>query len=147
MLPMSIKLTIKLLSKLITGRFLGLQRRVRNAVRPLCVVRRSARRLDAMGDRMLLLHGKIERMREHIHKEEATGLFDDDGSPRTMLAGLKEEAAYVRCQVAQMQVGVASARLNRAFDRLGQIATRTFAAADELQWEIDDHDRHLPGGQ
>jgi len=36
-----------------------------------------------------------------------------------------------------------SARLQRAFSRLGRVAEATYASADQLLWEIGEHDMRV----
>ena len=129
--------------KLIIGSFLDLRQRLESLLLSAAAQRRSARKLDALGDRLLRLHGKIERMREHVQQERVNKPYDHDRSLRAMLAGFKEDVGFIRCQLVQMQAGGSTPRLDRAFDRLGQIASRAYAAADKLQWEIDDHDSQV----
>lgn len=129
--------------KLIIGSFLELRRRFGIVLMAATAERHGARKLDAMGDRLLRLHGKIERMREHMQQEGVAAPYDRDRSLRASLAGFKEDVGFIRCQLVQMQAGGSTARLDRAFDRVGQIAARAYAAADKLQWEIDDHDSQL----
>lgn len=129
--------------KLIIGSLLDLRRRLEVMLISAAAQRRSARRLDALGDKLLRLHGKIESMRTHIVEEREGRAFDRDHSLRASLKGLKEDVGSIRCQLVSMQAGCSTPRLDRAFDRLTRIASQTYAAADKLQWEIDDHDGRL----
>ena len=71
--------------------------------------------------------------------------LDHDGMLRDSLKGLKEDMRGIRCQLAGMGRAQLSERMQRAFARLGRVAEDTYACADRLQWEIDEHDQRYPG--
>jgi len=105
--------------------------------------RRCARRLDLMSERLQQLGGKIVHLHQRLHEEAADTRVDADLTLRESLKGLKEDIRDIRCQIASLHGAGLPGRLQRAFRRLSQIAEETYAAADRLQWEVDDHDRPL----
>jgi hypothetical protein len=115
-------------------------RRAEQALASLGAERRCALRLDRLGDRLTTMGGKINQLRAHI-ADEVGEAIDGDHALRSALKGLKEDIREIRCQLAGMQTPQLSARLQRAFARLGKIAEETYASADKLQWEIDEHDQ------
>ena len=104
--------------------------------------RRCALRLDRLGDRLHLMGERINLLRSRMHDEVGEAI-DTDHALRNALRGLKEDIREIRCQLAGMQSPQLSARLQRAFARLGNIAELTYASADKLQWEIDEHDQRF----
>lgn len=117
-----------------------LLRRVELYLASLGAERRCAIRLDRIGDRLLGMGSRINMLRERMQVGVVDEPVDDDGALRTSLKGLKEDIRGVRCQLFSMQGPGLSARLERAFARLNSIAEQTYALADKLQWEIDEHD-------
>lgn len=129
--------------KIITDTLAEAWRRFQETLASIGAHRRSAQRLDALGDRLLHMSGKIDRLRAHIGDGGAGRPIDRDGSLRGFLKELKHDIREIRCQLAGWQSGGADARLLRAVMRLSHIAETTYALADKLQWEIDEHDRTL----
>jgi hypothetical protein len=129
--------------KIITGTLGDAWRRFQDALASIGAYRRSAQRLDALGDRLLLMSGKIDRLRAHLGGGGAGRSVDRDGSLRGFLKELKQDIREIRCQLAAWQVGGAHGRLLRAVTRLSTIAESTYTLADKLQWEIDEHERTL----
>lgn len=117
-----------------------LQRRVELYLAALGAERRCALKLDRIGDRLLGMGSRINMLRERMQVGIVDEPVDDDGALRVSLKGLKEDIRGVRCQLFSMQGPGLSARLERAFARLNRIAEETYALADKLQWEIDEHD-------
>jgi hypothetical protein len=113
--------------------------RVEVGLAALGAERRCAMRLDRLADRLGAMGARIGTLRERM----AGGLnvaIDADGSLRAMLKGLKEDVRGIRCQMGGMRRSGQSARMQRAFARLSAVAEETYASADQLQWEIDEHD-------
>lgn len=127
--------------KFISGTLAEAWRRVQDVLVHAGAHRRSAQRLDALGDRLLQMSSKIDRLRAHIREGELASPIDRDGSLRGFLKELKHDIREIRCQLASWRSGSADARLLRAVTRLTGIAERTYALADKLQWEIDEHER------
>lgn len=121
---------------------LGVVRRVELAIVALGAERRCALRLDRLGDRLTFMGERINLLRSRM-TEEAGEAVDTDHALRNALKGLKEDIREIRCQLAGMQSQRLSARLQRAFSRLGKIAEETYASADKLQWEIEEHDERF----
>lgn len=115
-------------------------RRFQDSLASIGAHRRSAQRLDALADRLLQMSGKIDRLRTHMGSG-ASRPIDRDGSLRGFLKELKQDIREIRCQLAGWQAGRQNARLLRAVSRLTHIAENTYALADKLQWEIDEHER------
>ena len=104
--------------------------------------RRCAMRLDRLGDRLHVMGERINLLRSRM-AEELGEAVDNDYALRNALKGLKEDIREIRMQLAGMASRHLSARLQRAFSRLGKIAEETYASADKLQWEIDEHDQRF----
>lgn len=102
--------------------------------------RRCAMRLDRIADRLLAMAERITMLRDRMQAGFADEPVDEDHTLRDSLKGLKEDIRGIRCQLAGMHRPQLSARLQRAFSRLGKIAEATYAVADKLQWEIEEHD-------
>lgn len=104
--------------------------------------RRCAMRLDGVSDRLLTMGARIDMMRSRMDGgvDEAV---DADGMLRDSLKGLKEDIGEIRCQLVGMRRPQLSARMQRAFTRLSKAAAETYASADKLQWEIDEHDQRF----
>ena len=124
------------------GGMLDVFRRAEQAFASLGAERRCALRLDRLGDRLNLMAGRINLLRSRM-LEEVGEAIDTDHALRDALKGLKEDIREIRCQLAGMQSPQLSSRLQRAFARLGQIAEQTYASADKLQWEIEEHDQRF----
>lgn len=129
--------------KIITSSLAEGWRRVQESLASIGAHRRSAQRLDALSDRLLQMSGKIDRLRAHIAGAGASKRIDADGSLRTFLKELKRDIREIRCQLASWRGAGSNARLLRAVSRLTAIAESTYALADKLQWEIDEHERML----
>ncbi len=121
---------------------LSVVRRAEIAIVALGAERRCALRLDRVGDRLSFMGERINLLRARM-TEEAGEAVDTDHALRNALKGLKGDIREIRCQLAGMQSQRLSARLQRAFSRLGKIAEETYASADKLQWEIDEHDERF----
>ena len=111
----------------------------------LGVERRCARRLDHMADGLLSMGTKISLLRDGLHPQLAGAAIDGDLSLRASLTGIKHDIRAIRCQVAALDGAGLPSRLQRAFRRLSAIAEETYAAADKLQWDIDERDRRPHG--
>ena len=103
-----------------------------------------AMRLDRVAGRLASMGERIDTLRLRMDGgiDEAV---DADGVLRDSLRGLKEDIRGIRCQLAGMRGPQLSARMQRAFANLSRVAEQTYASADKLQWEIDDHDRDPQG--
>jgi hypothetical protein len=117
-------------------------RRIALMLASLGAERRCALRLDRLGDRLVDMGGRINLLRTRM-AEELGEAVDSDHLLRDALKGLKEDIRQIRLQLAGMQSAQLSARLQRAFSRLGKIAEETYSSADKLQWEIDEHDQRF----
>lgn len=117
-------------------------RRAGNLFASLGAERRCALRLDRLGDRLHVMGERINVLRACM-AQEAGEAVDGDHALRDALKGLKEDIREIRCQLAGMHSPHLSARLLRAFARLGRIAEETYSRADKLQWEIDEHDQRF----
>ena len=109
-----------------------------------------ARRLDRMALRLLRMRARIDAMSRHMCSGALDGPLlriasDADGSQRRMLAGLRDEVATMRRDLAIWHMrecgGRTGTRLAAALARLNGIALDTGAAALRLQQELDEHDR------
>lgn len=105
--------------------------------------RRCAMRLDRVSDRLLSMGARINVLRARMDGGEVAEAIDADGTLRDSLKGLKEDIRGIRCQLAGMRRPQLSARMQRAFGRLSRVAEDTYACADKLQWEIDEHDQRF----
>lgn len=105
--------------------------------------RRCAQRLDCISDRLSGMGKKINALRERMRGERLDTAMDADLALRDSLKALKQDIREIRCQLASLHAADLPARLQRAFRRLSAIAEETYAAADKLQWEIDDHDQRF----
>lgn len=132
---------LKLRFKFIVGNLADVYRRVQEMLVALGAQRRCACRLDALGDRLLGMGANITRLRTDLHAGKFGESIDLNGSMRGSLKALKRDIGEIRCELAAIEPPGASARLLRAFKRLGKIAQDTYALADKLQWEIDEHER------
>lgn len=117
-------------------------RRIEPMLASLGAERRCALRLDRLGDRLCDMGARINLLRTRM-AEELGEAVDSDHLLRDALKGLKEDIREIRLQLAGMQSAQLSARLQRAFSRLGKIAEETYSSADKLQWEIDEHDQRF----
>lgn len=105
--------------------------------------RRCALRLDRVADRLLVMGGRIDALRERIDGAGVDEAVDADGMVRDSLKGLKEDIRVIRCQLAGMRRPKLGARMQRAFARLSRVAEETYAKADKLQWEIEEHEQRF----
>ena len=105
----------------------------------LGAARRCAVRLDCISERLGAMGERINQLRERM-EGDIDEPIDEDWSLRASLKALKEDIRGIRCQLSGMDTPHLSARLKRAFSRLGKVAEETYAGADKLQWEIDEHD-------
>ena len=125
--------------------FQGLLKRAELYCMALGAERRCALRLDRVADGLLAMGARIDVLRDAMARGALGEPLDADRSLRESLKGLKEDIRGVRCQLASMQTPQPAARLQRAFARLATIAERTYAMADKLQWEIEEHDERFAG--
>jgi hypothetical protein len=102
--------------------------------------RRCAQRLERLGGRLQALGDRINLLRSYMVQELGEAI-DCDHVLRNSLKGLKEDIREIRCQLAGLDAPRLSTRLQRAFVTLARIAEETYARADKLQWEIDEHDQ------
>lgn len=107
--------------------------------------RRCALRLDRVSERLRFMGSRINMLRERMAGDGMDEPIDEDRALRDSLKGLKQDIRAIRCQLFSMQGPGLSARLQRAFARLSKIAEETYASADKLQWEIDEHDGKFAG--
>ena len=120
-------------------------RRAELALLAVGAERRCAMRLDRVADRLAAMGARINVLRARMDSGAVDQAIDLDGMLRDALKGLKEDIRGIRCQLAGMRRPQLSSRMQRAFSRLGQVAEQTYASADKLQWEIDEHDQRYPG--
>jgi hypothetical protein len=110
----------------------------------LFVELRCARRIDALGRRLTRMQGKIGVMSAHVLSGDADAAVDADRNLRRMLAELKEDINAIRRDLALWYArecrGRTGPKLAASIERLNRIAANTYAAADRLEWEIDEHD-------
>ena len=114
-------------------------------VAKLLVEIRAARRLERLAGRLTRMRGKIASLAARLNDGSVTEPIDADLSFRDALIGLKEEIRAVRYQLALMedssrQGSTMWPALQRAFDQLNKVAQETYRAADQLQWDIAEHD-------
>jgi hypothetical protein len=119
----------------------------RRALSPsaLFVEFRCARRIDALSKRLTGMQGKIGNLSAHLLSGRTEGPVDADRSLRRMLAELKDDLNGIRRDLALWHARECRGRtgmvLSAAIAQLNRIAADTYAAADRLGWEIDEHDR------
>lgn len=126
--------------KLLVHQVLDFFRRVENSLLALGAERRCALRLDRVADRLAAMGAKIDDLRARMREGPLDEVIDPDFGLRDSLRGLKEDIRDIRCQLGGLHGSQLSARLQRSFARLHKIAEATYASADKLQWEIDEHD-------
>jgi hypothetical protein len=111
----------------------------------LFVELRCARRIDALGRRLTRMHTKIGTMSAHVLSGQAAAAVDADRNLRRMLAELKEDINAIRRDLALWHArecrGRTGPMLAAAIEKLNRIAATTYAAADRLEWDIEEHDR------
>jgi hypothetical protein len=111
----------------------------------LFVEMRCARRIDALSRRLMGMHGKIGALSAHLLAGRMEGAVDADHNLRRMLAELKSDLNGIRRDVAHWHVtecrGRTGPRLEASIAHLNKIAADTYAAADRLEWEIEEHDK------
>lgn len=122
-----------------------LLRRVMLTLQSLGAERRCAVRLDRVADRLHFMGGRINLLRERMGGGGLDEPIDEDRALRDSLKELKEDIRAIRCQLFGMEQPGVSARLQRTFARLSRVAEETYASADKLQWEIDEHDGKFAG--
>ena len=106
----------------------------------LAAERRCALRLDRVADRLTGMGDKINSLRAYMLEVSGDEPVDENAALRVALKGLKQDIRDIRCQITGMGAPQLSARIQRAITRLNQIAEQTYASADRLQWEIEEHD-------
>jgi hypothetical protein len=111
----------------------------------LFVEMRCARRIDALSRRLTGMQGKIGTLSDHLLAGRMDGgAIDADRNLRRMLAELKVDLNGIRRDVAHWHVhecrGRTGPRLEASIAHLNKIAADTYAAADRLEWEIEEHD-------
>lgn len=113
----------------------------------LFVELRCARRIDALSRRLMGMQGKIGALSAHLLSGRMDGAVDADRSLRRMLGELKDDLNGIRRDLAQWYVkecrGRTGARLDASITYLNRVAAETYAAADRLEWEIEEHDRRF----
>lgn len=111
----------------------------------LFVELRCARRIDALARRLMGMQAKIGALSEHLLAGRMEGAVDADHNLRRMLAELKVDLNGIRRDVAHWHVhecrGRTGPRLEASIAHLNKIAADTYAAADRLEWEIEEHDK------
>jgi hypothetical protein len=116
---------------------------------------RCARRLDRTGQQLLRMRARIDAMSAHLDSGAFDGPVmrlpaDRDGGLRRMLAGLRDELATMRRELARWHVrecgGRTGARLGRALARVNGIVVATSSAAQALEARLDAHERRLGEG-
>lgn len=117
---------------------------------------RCARRLDRMGARLQRMRTRIDAMSAHLDSGAADGpsdgqpdgavprlAADREGKLRAMLAGLREEIATMRRELARWHLqecgGRTGARLGQALERVNGIAVATSGAALALEARLAAH--------
>ena len=135
------------------SRFAALSAGLRSVLRRLPAPRslvelRCARHLDRVARRLQRMLAGIETMSGHlagVTDGDRARAADEDGNLRRMLAGLRDEVALMRCDLArwyQRECGGSSgARLSTALARLNRIAADTHAAALRLEGELEERAR------
>jgi len=123
---------------------------------------RCARRLDRMGARLQRMRARIDAMSAHLDSDAPDGAAGDasDGPPkrlpadregklRAMLAGLREEIATMRRELARWHVqecgGRTGVRLGQALARVNGIAVATSSAALALEGRLAAHEYAAAG--
>lgn len=105
---------------------------------------RCARRIHAVARRLHGMQGKIAALSGHLQAGRIEGPVDADRNLRRMLAELKDDLNSIRRDLALWHAkecgGRTGATLAEAIAQLNRIAADTYAAADRLGMEIDDHD-------
>jgi hypothetical protein len=110
---------------------------------------RCAQRLDRTGRQLLRMRARIDAMSAHLDSGALDGPVmrlpaDRDGGLRRMLAGLRDELAVMRRELARWHVrecgGRTGARLGRALARVNGIVVATSAAAQALEARLDAHE-------
>ncbi|TFW28374.1 hypothetical protein [Massilia horti] len=113
----------------------------------LFVELRCARRIDALSRRLMGMQRKIGALSAHLLSGRADGAVDADRSLRRMLGELKDDLNGIRRDLAQWYVkecrGRTGPRLDASITHLNRVAADTYAAADRLEWEIEEHDRRF----
>lgn len=104
-----------------------------------------ARRMEALAVRLTRMGQKISTFLGYVRAGHFKDAIDADVSFRAALVELKEDMRMLRCQLAawqsERQSEVIVVRLELALARLSKISEEVFAAADQLLWEIAEHDR------
>jgi hypothetical protein len=111
---------------------------------------RCARRLDRMGARLQRMRTRIDAMSAHLDSGALDGpaggplprlSADREGNLRRMLAGLREEIAIMRRELARWHLrecgGRTGQRLGRALERVNGIAVATSSAALALEARLE----------
>jgi hypothetical protein len=103
-------------------------------------IERMCGRLSRMGQKLTVFTGRVRAG----HFAEA---IDADVSFRAELNEIKEDMRLMRCQVAvwrsDQRTAGTTLRLTTALATLSRLSEEVFAAADQLQWEIAEHDARL----
>lgn len=114
---------------------------------------RCAHRLDRMGARLQRMRVRIDAMSAHLDSGALDGPAggplprlpaDREGRLRAMLAGLRDDIATMRRELARWHLqecgGRTGARLGRALARVNGIAVATSSAALALEARLDAHE-------
>jgi hypothetical protein len=110
----------------------------------LFVEMRCARRIDALSRRLTGMQCKIGNLSTHLLSGRMDGPVDADRSLRGMLTDLKDDLNGIRRDLALWHAkecrGRTGALLAASIAQLNRIAADTYAAADRLGFEIEEHD-------
>lgn len=126
--------------------------RLRRALSPSAwvVELRCARRIDALSRRLAGMQAKIAVLSGHLAAGRMEGPVDANRSLRRMLGELKDDLNCIRRDLALWHAkecrGRTGAVLEAAIAQLNRIAADTYAAADKLGWEIEEHDGRYAAG-
>jgi hypothetical protein len=114
---------------------------------------RCAHRLDRMGARLQRMRTRIDAMSAHLDSGALDGTpdgerqrlpADREGRLRAMLAGLRDEIATMRRELARWHLqecgGRTGARLGQALERVNGIAVATSSAALALEARLATHE-------
>lgn len=127
--------------------------RLRHALSPSAwvVELRCARRIDALSRRLAGMQAKIAALSNHLQAGRLEGPVDANHSLRRMLAELKDDLNCIRRDLALWHAkecrGRTGAVLAAAIAQLNRTAADTYAAADQLGWEIEEHDGKCATGE
>lgn len=111
----------------------------------LVVEMRCARRIDALSRRLAGMQGKIATLSGRLHAGGWECAVDPECSLRRMLGELKDDLSAIRRDLALWHANECRGRtgklLAEAIAQLNRVAADTYAAADRLVFDIEEHDR------